>query len=54
MKDCRNCKHATLLEGRLEGWVSCREFLEEDFDLVHSPSFAEYMCNKFEQHENNI
>lgn len=47
-KDCRDCIAATLLEGELEGWVSCEDYLGiKGFSMVHSPCFAEVMCNKF-------
>lgn len=45
-KDCRNCEFATLLEGKLEGWVSCKEFFGE-IEIPHSPSYASIMCSKF-------
>lgn len=43
-KDCRKCTHATLLDGKLKGWVSCDKIF--GFDINHSPSFAEN-CRRF-------
>ena len=45
-KDCRNCKYATLLKGKFEGWVKCKEYIGS-FEMIHSPCFAAVMCTKY-------